>query len=251
MKVSGIERSKKYNLRNRVAHRLPESVRLLLSRQYHRMRRTWSFYRYESGLPGYSPRGDFNSPLPDVFAGQRFAMSALSNIPSDNIPGINLQIDAQNRLLLKIIDLYPEFDWPNYPIPGRRFHFDQAWYAQADSICLYSMLRLFRPNRVVEIGSGFTSALMLDVKQQFLDQHTQLTFVDPNADRLDLLLSDPDKSQVRIIRKQAQDAPEAIFAELEDGDFLFIDSSHISKVGERMPAYLIDTGASIWIRRTH
>jgi hypothetical protein len=290
------------------------------------MRRTWSFYRHESGLPSYSPRGDLNSPLPDAFDGQRFAMAAFSDTPSNNIPGINLQIDAQNRLLLKIMDLYPEFDWPNYPIPGRRFHFDQAWYAQADSICLYSMLRLYRPNRVVEIGSGFTSALMLDVNEQFLGNQTQLTFVDPYVDRLDLLLSDLDKSQVRIIEKQAQDAPERIFAELEPGDFLFIDSSHVSKVGsdvnfllfeilpnlpigvfvhfhdvfwpfeypgkwiaegrswneayllraflafnnsfeiafwvpfaalrwrdlikERMPAYLIDTGAAIWIRRT-
>ena len=325
--MSRIERSKKYNLRNRVAHQLPESVRSLLSHQYHRMRSTWRFYRYESGLPTCSPRGDFNSPLPDVLDGQRFAMAAFSNTTSDNIPGINLQIDAQNRLLLKIMDLYPEFDWPNFPIPGRRFHFDQAWYAQADSICLYSMLRLYRPNRVLEIGSGFTSALMLDVNEQFLANQTQLTFVDPYVDRLDLLVRHLDKSRVRIIDKQAQDAPAKIFAELEPGDFLFIDSSHVSKVGsdvnfllfeilpnlpigvfvhfhdvfwpfeypakwiaegrswneaylvraflafnnsfeivfwvpfaalrwrdlikESMPAYLIDTGASIWIRRTH
>jgi hypothetical protein len=83
-----------------------------------------------------------------------------------------------------MVELYPEFDWSEHPIPGRRFHFGQGWYAQADSICLYSMLRLFRPRRVVEIGSGFTSALMLDVNDRFLGGQTQLTFVDPHPNRL-------------------------------------------------------------------
>ena len=195
------------------------------------MRRTWNFYQRESGLPSYSVRGDFDSPLPDIFEGQQFARTASNNKPTDKIPGIDLRIDAQQRLLFKMVDVYPEFDWSEQRILGRRFHFGQTWYAQADSICLYSMLRLFRPRRVVEIGSGFTSALMLDVNDRFLGRRTQLTFIDPHPDRLDLLLSHDDKRQVRIIRARVQDAPEKIFTELENGDFLFIDSSHVSKVG--------------------
>jgi len=83
----------------------------------------------------------------------------------------------------------------------------------------------------VEIGSGFTSALMLDVNERFLGGHTQLTFVDPNSERLNSVLSHNDWRQVRIIRKRVQDAPAEIFTQLENGDFLFIDSSHVSKVG--------------------
>jgi predicted O-methyltransferase YrrM len=219
----------KYKL-GRVLCPLRKGVRSLLSHQFHRMCRTWDFYQRESGLPSYSPRGDFNSPLPDIFEGQRSAMAA-SNKPPDKIPGIDLRIDEQQRLLLKMVDLYPEFDWSEHRIPGRRFHFAQCWYKQADSICLYSMLRLFRPRRVVEVGSGFTSALMLDVNDRFLGQHTHLTFVDPYPDRLDLLLRCDDKKRVRIIRQRVQDASAKIFTDLENGDFLFIDSSHVSKVG--------------------
>jgi hypothetical protein len=90
-------------------------------------------------------------------------------------------------------DVYPEFDWSEQRIPNRRFHFAQDWYKQADSICLYSMLRLLRPRRVVEIGSGFTSALMLDVDDRFLGRHTQLTFVDPHTDRLKSVLGHDDE----------------------------------------------------------
>jgi hypothetical protein len=39
---------------------LRKGVRSVLSHQFHRMRRTWDFYQRESGLPSYSPRGDFN-----------------------------------------------------------------------------------------------------------------------------------------------------------------------------------------------
>jgi predicted O-methyltransferase YrrM len=316
---------KKFNLYDAVPYVLRKSLRPLLSPQYHRIRRTWHFYLHESGFTSYSRRGDFSSPLPDISEGQLFATTA-SNKPADNIAGIDLRADSQQRLLMMMVDMYPEFDWSEHRIPGRRFHFDQNWYAQADSICLYSMLRLFRPRRVVEIGSGFTSALMLDVNERFLGRKTHLTFVDPCADRLNLVLSPNDKKQVRIIRERAQDAPAEIFTELEKGDFLFIDSSHVSKVGsdvnflifevlpnlpigtfvhfhdvfwpfeypakwiaegrswneaylvraflafndsfeivfwtpfvalrwtdiikERMPAYLIDTGAAIWVRRT-
>src|SRR5262245_1792827 len=209
---------------------LRDGVRFSLSHQFQRMRRTWDFYQRESGLPVYYPRGDFNSPLPDISEGQRIATTAF-NKPADRIPGIDLRVDAQRRLLLRMVDVYPEFDWSEHRVPGRRFHFAQDWYAQADSICLYSMLRLFRPRRVVEIGSGFTSALMLDVNDRFLGWDTRLTFVDPNPDRLDLILRCNGRKQVRIIKKRAQDAPAEIFAELENGDFLFIDSSHTSKIG--------------------
>src|SRR6266540_4540947 len=217
--------------RRGVSYVVRQNLRYLLSHQYHRLRHTWNFYQRESGLPSYSRRGDFDSPLPDICEGQRFATTALNDKTTNKVPGIDFRVDEQQRLLLKMVELYPEFDWSENPIPGRRFHFGQGWYAQADSICLYSMLRLFRPRRVVEIGSGFTSALMLDVNDRFLGRHTELTFVDPYTDRLDLILSREDGSQARIIRERVQDAPANIFTELENGDFLFIDSSHVSKVG--------------------
>ena len=37
------------------------------------------------------------------------------------------------------------------------------------------MLRIFRPRRVVEVGSGFSSALILDVNDIYLGQGTSLT----------------------------------------------------------------------------
>jgi predicted O-methyltransferase YrrM len=93
------------------------------------------------------------------------------------------------------------------------------------------MLRLFRPRRVVEVGCGFSSALMLDVNERFLEGRMQLTFIEPHPERLESLLAAGDDARIRLIRERVQDAPVDAFSELETGDILFIDSSHVSKVG--------------------
>jgi hypothetical protein len=161
----------------------------------------------------------------------RIAAEALERPVDDSLPSVDLRVDAQKKLLLKMMDLYPDFDWSEQRLPGRRFHFSQGWYKQADSICLYSMLRLFRPHRVVEVGSGFSSALMLDVDDLYLEQRTSLTFIEPYPERLDSLLTVEDKGRIRIIRQPIQNTSMDVFSDLRSGDFLFIDSSHISKVG--------------------
>src|SRR5207253_2690994 len=113
--------------------------------------------------------------------------------------------------------------------PGRRFHFSQDWYMEADSITLYSMLRLFRPRHIVEVGSGFSSALMLDVDERFFEKQTRLTFIEPYPDRLYSLLTASDRMHARILRQPVQNTLN-VFSEMEAGDFLFIDSSHVSKI---------------------
>src|SRR5262249_46344812 len=129
--------------------------------------------------------------------------------------------------------------WLDRRIPGRRFHFHQDWYKQADSIVLYSMLRLFRPRHVVELGSGFSSALMLDVNDRFLEQKTRFTFIEPNPDRLYSLLSANDRARSQIHRQPVQKSSN-VLSEIQAGDFFFIDSSHVSKVGSDVNLIMFD-----------
>jgi hypothetical protein len=162
------------------------SVRSHISQQYHRIRRTLNFCWYESGLTNYVSGGHFYSLLPDLTEGSSIAAKAFARPVIDGLAGVDLRIDAQKELLLRMMDLYSEFDWSEQRLPGRRFHLSQGWYKQADSICLYSMLRLLRPHRVVEVGPGFSSALMRDVDDLYLGQQTSLTFIEPYPDRLEI-----------------------------------------------------------------
>ena len=205
------------------------NLRSKLSRLYGRLRRSWRFYVEESGLPLQMPRGHYYSPLPEPRAATKHAELAANYAVAAGLPGVNLRIEDQHELLLRMADIYPEFNWNEQGCPERRFYLGQGWFKHADSICLYSMLRLFRPQRVIEVGSGFSSALMLDVNDRFLKGEMLLTFIEPYADRLEAILKRKDRSSVRIITKPVQNVALDEFKALRSGDLLFIDSSHVAK----------------------
>lgn len=46
------------------------------------------------------------------------------------------------------------------------------YFSYSDAIALYSILRHFQPKQVIKVGSGFSSAVMLDTNDQFLSNQT-------------------------------------------------------------------------------
>ena len=104
-------------------------------------------------------------------------------------------------------------------------------YGQFDAVMLYCMMRHARPRRIIEVGSGFSSAAMLDVNEQRMNGTIALTFIDPDMARLRQLLLPDDQSLVTLIEKPVQDVPLEVFSSLGENDILFIDSSHVAKIG--------------------
>jgi hypothetical protein len=146
--------------------------------------------------------------------------------------GVDLNEAGQRALLEKLATHYPAQPFPEEPAAGRRYHLNNSSYGHFDGIMLYSMMRHLQPKRIVEVGSGFSSAAMLDVNQHVLGGRTQLTFIDPDLSRLNVLLQPGDGTRATLIGKRVQEVPlESVFTELEANDILFIDSSHVSKIG--------------------
>lgn len=100
-----------------------------------------------------------------------------------------------------------------------------------DAVIYASFLQLHRPARIIEIGSGYSSALALDVcRTDSLDTH--LTFIEPFPDeRLTGLLANARTDRHEVIAEPVQDTPLDLFDSLESGDLLFVDGSHIVKAG--------------------
>jgi predicted O-methyltransferase YrrM len=96
---------------------------------------------------------------------------------------------------------------------------------------LYGMLREARPRRIIEVGSGFSSAAMLDLNDRVLGGAVNFTFIDPDMGRLRPLLRADDATRVTLIEKRVQEVPLETFAALGENDVLFIDSSHVAKIG--------------------
>jgi len=173
----------------------------------------------------FVPPGHFYSPIPGDKDIQRRELVAGA------IRDIELNDEAQRRLLLDLSRYYGELPFKDAKEPDRRYYFDQPWYCYADAIYLYAVIRHFMPRRYFEIGSGFSSAVALDTSDLFLSDKMLCTFIEPYPDRLLELLRAEDWSRCVLHRKAVQDIPLETFEELEANDILFIDSSHVCKVG--------------------
>lgn len=121
--------------------------------------------------------------------------------------------------------------FPEKQTKGRDSTSENPSYGHFDALMLYGMLREARPRRIIEVGSGFSSAAMLDLNEKVLGGGVQFTFIDPDMIRLRKLLREGDAGRVTLIEKRVQEVPLETFATLGANDVLFIDSSHVSKIG--------------------
>jgi predicted O-methyltransferase YrrM len=175
------------------------------------------------------PAGHFYSPIPDLYEVRRDHNRIFATVSSNEMKGIHLNTESQLDWLARIASYYSELPYLTTSSQAHlRYRFDNDQYSYTDAIFLYGMMRLLRPKRVIEIGSGWSSCVMLDTNAQFLDQSCQLTFVEPYPDRL---LAAARGSEIHLLAQRVQDVPLILFQELEAGDILFVDSTHVSKVG--------------------
>jgi predicted O-methyltransferase YrrM len=182
----------------------------------------------EADVPQFFPAGHFYSPLPsraeiaDAFQRGGFGPP---------FPGIELNEAGQLARLERFLPWYGEQPFPEKATSGWRFYLENPSYGHFDAIMLYGMLREARPRRIIEVGSGFSSAAMLDLNERVLGGGAQFTFIDPDMGRMKKLLRADDERRVTLIEKRVQEVPLETFRSLEENDVLFIDSSHVSKIG--------------------
>ncbi len=102
---------------------------------------------------------------------------------------------------------------------------DQDWFPRLDAAAAYTLTRLRKPARIVEIGSGHSTRFFARaVVDEGLD--TAVTAIDP-APRADITAL----PRVSVIREVVQKADRRAFAALRPGDILSVDSSHILMPG--------------------
>lgn len=178
----------------------------------------------------FVPIGHYYSCVPDLKATLARADSLFRKDVSD-CPGVDLRPQAQLAMLQALSVHYPDLPFTESPNPSLRYYYNNTFFTQGDAIVLYSLLRHCKPRRVIEIGSGFSSAVMLDTDDLFLNHSVDFTFIEPHPKRLFGLLGPNDRHRHKIIEVPAQDVPIEHFSILRDGDILFIDSSHVVKIG--------------------
>jgi predicted O-methyltransferase YrrM len=184
------------------------------------------------------PAGHYYSPIPSLEE-IRSRHSQIFN-RADQLLEIDLQTDNQLDLVQALSQFAKEANLPDHATKEYRYYSENNFFEQADGVVLYSLLRFLQPSRIVEIGSGFSSALILDTNERDLGGRMKCTFVEPYPDRLMGLLRGTDSDEVEIIASPLQDINLDMILELRENDVLFIDSSHVSKVGSDVNLLIFD-----------
>src|SRR6187455_218879 len=187
---------------------------------------------------GLYPVGHFYSPIP-TRAEIHARIHALQQSNGD-IPGINLNVERQLEVLESFFQFYGDLPFPEEPSANCRYYFNQTSFCYADAIFLYSFLRLVQPKKIIEVGSGFSSAVMLDTVDKFFDHCPEVTFIEPFPVNLKELLKPQDYKRVRLIEDRVQTVSVNTFKSLQVGDLLFIDSSHVLKCGSDVQFLMFD-----------
>jgi hypothetical protein len=175
------------------------------------------------------PKGHFYSPvhsINDLGPYEEVANRAKAKF-ANTMPGF-----SEKRIVKEFNDIKPYFKDFNYPKDddGKcRFYSKNVSLSLMDSLAIFSMIRKYRPKRIIEIGSGFSSGLMMETNEKYFNNKIDITFIEPYPYLLYQRMRKGDKSKYKVIPNGVQDVPLDIFKQLKKDDLLFIDSTHVSK----------------------
>lgn len=176
----------------------------------------------------FVPPGHFYSPIVNT---KRAFEIIKSPMPQGNYPETlpDLPINKRN-ILQQWHELVPLMSTSKLPAErqiNRSYYLDNKAFGWGDAYVYNALLRNKKPKRVVEIGSGYSSSCAIETMYN-ANHKCEFTFIDPHADLL-RSLTDSYPDNFSIIEDDVQNVSLDLFAELNSGDILFIDSSHILK----------------------
>lgn len=114
------------------------------------------------------------------------------------------------------------------PLPREHmdgFYWDNDMFPPLDVIVFYAMLREYKPKRLIEIGSGFSTEIAIMASEY---TGTEIQSIEPYPSER-LLSLEPKLKKLTLL--PVQQVPLKEFQNLMPGDFLFIDTTHTVKLG--------------------
>jgi hypothetical protein len=154
----------------------------------------------------------------------------LAHLPADvgqarPLPGVDMNEAGQLELLSQCRWAGELQRIPLEKAGPAEFGYAQGAYSHGDADLLYSFIRLFKPVRIVEVGSG-QSTLMARLaiaanrgeEPQYACDHV---CIEPYE------MPWLESTGARVIRRRVEDCPAGTYEALRENDILFIDSSHV------------------------
>jgi hypothetical protein len=112
------------------------------------------------------------------------------------------------------------------PLTGSGFYLKNGRFEGIDAMIAYCIIRHFQPRQIIEVGGGYSTLLLAQAARE--NGSTSLLTVEPHPE--DFLIQSA-RGLSSVIQKKVEDLDLSYFTRLESGDCLFIDSSHVVRIG--------------------
>ncbi|MCX6056684.1 MAG: class I SAM-dependent methyltransferase [Chloroflexi bacterium] len=170
----------------------------------------------------------YYSPVPEIAdLGRRYIWKEKSELP-----GVDFHPDRQVQILNSLGEQYGhECSWPPVSTGNPTdFFTENNSFSFGCAASLHSILRYYKPHKVLEIGSGNSSLIFSGaLTQNALESHpSDYTVVDPYPSPL---LQHILPCLTKVIPERVELMNIALFEDLKTNDVLFIDSGHTVRTG--------------------
>jgi predicted O-methyltransferase YrrM len=175
-------------------------------------------------------RPHFYSPLPILSQLPEYIWDKKWN------EGIDWNDSEGLRLIQRLIKYSSEY---NYIIDSNQYDIiNQNSFTHLDSALYYAIIRHFKPDRIIEVGAGYSTIIATLACSK--NTCGEIVAVEPYP--TELLKNSIARSTiaVQLVQKPVQIIPAAVFKQLHENDILFIDSTHVSKIGSDVNYLLLE-----------
>lgn len=170
----------------------------------------------------------FYQPIPDT------RELAAAYPQRHSLTGIDWREAAQRALLTEIAAFAPETGFPRTASGEATFFLENTMFVGIDPYVYYGLIRKLRPRLILEVGAGFSTLVAAQAAQHL--PGTRLVAVEPYP--RDFIAQGA--YGIEHIGRRAEDLGAAFFDQLQAGDFLFIDSSHVVRTGSDVVFLLLE-----------
>ena len=105
------------------------------------------------------------------------------------------------------------------------YYYNNNWYNAGDSEFFYNIVRHYKPKRIIEVGSGYSTLMAIEA--------IKANKIENESYRCKHICIEPferdwlSKLDVELVRQKVEEIDIDLFKQLEPNDILFIDSSHM------------------------
>ena len=155
-----------------------------------------------------------------------FPLIAPSDAPR-RLNGIDLNVAGQLAFIKGLQGVDELAAFPLHKTSDLGFYHINYSFQFVDAEFLYLVIRTMKPKRIIEIGSGYSTLMMLEATRANAAEGAPCAITCIEPFEYPML----ERSGATIVRSMVEEVDPALFETLERNDILFIDSSHIIRPG--------------------